>query len=416
MMKYFSHLNTATRLIQEYRGKEPLHHFLKSFFSQDKKFGSKDRKRISHLCYIFYRVGRALNTSLPPEDEGTIHRLILAGLFLCDQMPDELLGIMKPEWNEKIAFPISEKTNLIRQDESLASFDLYQLFPTINELSEGINRESFNLSHLQQPDLFIRIRPGNHETVINKLKNQEIDYEFIPVNTVRLPNGFKAEIFFEIDKEIVVQDLNSQRIGEFLEFAYRSLGGSNSKQPVSVWDCCAASGGKSILVKDVLDNVDLTVSDVRESILTNLNKRFRVAGINQYKSFVADLSNSNSPLTIDHLPAGQAGSPFDLIIADLPCTGSGTWGRTPEQLYFFDPSTIEKYSQLQMKIAANIISHLKEKGQLLYVTCSVFEKENEEVIRCMLERFPLKVEKMKILKGYDKKADTMFAALLSRLQ
>jgi 16S rRNA (cytosine967-C5)-methyltransferase len=104
---------------------------------------------------------------------------------------------------------------------------------------------------------------------------------------------------------------------------------------------------------------------------------------------------------------------FDIVICDAPCTGSGTWGRTPEHLYFFEEKKIAYYSGLQMNILKNVIPYLKNGGKLLYITCSVFKKENEDVISFLIENSTLKVEKMEILKGYDKKADTMFVALLS---
>ena len=101
---------------------------------------------------------------------------------------------------------------------------------------------------------------------------------------------------------------------------------------------------------------------------------------------------------------------FDLIIFDAPCTGSGTWSRTPEQLYYFKDEKIDDYSTLQKKMLANIIPHLKEGGSLLYITCSVFKKENEEIVDFIKENFHLQLKKMEILKGYDKNADSMFAA------
>jgi 16S rRNA (cytosine967-C5)-methyltransferase len=55
---------------------------------------------------------------------------------------------------------------------------------------------------------------------------------------------------------------------------------------------------------------------------------------------------------------------------------------------------------------------LQKNGYLLYITCSVFKKENEDVIRYICDNFFLKQIKQQILKGYDKKADTMFAALV----
>jgi len=423
-MKYFSHLNTATRLILEYRGKEPLHHFLKNFFAQHKKFGSKDRRRIAQLCYFFYRVSGAFGKERSHRDQEQVQQIIIAALFLCNKEPDELLGAVKPEWNEKITLPISEKFFIIRQEGILTAFESQDLFPFIEELSDGIHKEAFILSHLQQPDLFLRIRPGYHESVIQKLKKQNILFEFIPDATLRLPNGYKVDDIFQLDKEVVVQDLNSQRVGGFFQFSipnnstpgYTSAGtdatGSgkgkkiNDRSVLSLWDCCAASGGKSIMAKDILGDADLTVSDQRESIIANLKKRFAIAGITNYKSFIADLSTTNLKLSTPG---------YDLIIADLPCTGSGTWGRTPEQLYFFEMDSIEKYSVLQRKIIVNVIPHLNKSGKLLYVTCSVFKKENEGMVQFIQNNFSLKVEKMELLKGYEEKADTMFAALFCPL-
>lgn len=222
---------------------------------------------------------------------------------------------------------------------------------------------------------------------------------------------------------MIVQDLSSQRIGEFMQdFNDRSVPASSAMAALSIWDCCAASGGKSILANDVIGNMNLTVSDVWESILVNLKKRFAKAGIHQYHSFQIDLAQATRPFnlnfsknSVQQSAPTTPHSPFDLIIADLPCTGSGTWGRTPEQGYFFDLAVINKYVELQKKILTNIIPQLKKTGKLLYITCSVFKKENEDIVEYLQEHFSLKLEKMKLLKGYEEKADTMFAALLSAL-
>ncbi|HEX4878112.1 MAG TPA: Fmu (Sun) domain protein, partial [Chitinophagaceae bacterium] len=156
---------------------------------------------------------------------------------------------------------------------------------------------------------------------------------------------------------------------------------------------------------DMLGDIDLTVSDVRESILANLKKRFATAGIKKYKCFIADL-------TKDDAIAQQI--KFDLVIADVPCSGSGTWSRTPEQLFYFDETKIEQYAALQKKILSNVIPAVRPGGFLLYITCSVFAKENEDVIDFITQQTGLVLVKSVLLKGYEMKADTMFAALLQK--
>ncbi|MDQ6904312.1 MAG: Fmu (Sun) domain-containing protein, partial [Bacteroidota bacterium] len=95
----------------------------------------------------------------------------------------------------------------------------------------------------------------------------------------------------------------------------------------------------------------------------------------------------------------------------VPCTGSGTWARTPEQLSFFHKKEIDKYVLLQRNIIKNAVPQLKKNAHLLYITCSVFKKENEENVSFIEKNLRLKLVKMNYLKGYKMQADTLFAAL-----
>ncbi|MEJ0102220.1 MAG: hypothetical protein WDO19_06540 [Bacteroidota bacterium] len=87
-------------------------------------------------------------------------------------------------------------------------------------------------------------------------------------------------------------------------------------------------------------------------------------------------------------------------------------GRTPEQLYFFAETKIAEYNSLQKKITDNIVRCLQQGGYILYITCSVFKMENEEVVGFLQEKHGLQLLRMELLKGYGQKADTLFAALL----
>jgi len=83
-------------------------------------------------------------------------------------------------------------------------------------------------------------------------------------------------------------------------------------------------------------------------------------------------------------------------------------------LFYFNERKIEEYAALQKKIISNIVPNLKPGGILLYITCSVFKKENEAMVTWLKEKFHLQLMKMELLRGYEIKADTMFAALLHK--
>ena len=386
MRRYFSYLSSAVNILEKYNGQEPFSHFIQSFFKQNKKMGSRDRKLVRHFCYSFFRLGKALPGF-------SIDKKIIAGLFLTTNEPTEYLSVLAPEWNEKAKLPWPEKFKLI--DENLA---VEQIFPFENECDKNLSVETFAFSFLEQPDLFLRIRPGFEKTVKEKLDQEKIQYKMLREHSVSISGSIKIENILDVNKEIIIQDFSSQRIGDFFSYLPH-------QQHLRVWDCCAGSGGKSILAKDLLGQIDLTVSDNRTNILHNLQKRFLLAGIEKYNLRPVDLSGMNMSIKF---------RPFDFIIADVPCTGSGTWSRTPEQLFYFEEKKIEEYVQLQKRILKNVVRFLKPGGKLLYITCSVFQKENEAMVEFIQKQFKMKVLKLELLEGMQYKADTMFAAMLEK--
>ncbi len=395
MSRWHSYLNTSQDILSHYKGDEPFAIFVKRYFSQQKKIGGTDRKWISHLCYCFFRMGKSFS-ELPTDEK------ILAGLWFCSNEQNEMLAQLRPAWNEITRIGIREKFEIVDQTNRGHKSDITNVFPWQTALSNGLDHEKFCESFFTQPELFLRIRPGMQQKVLNKLVSAGIPVKSIGEYGVELSNAAKIDGLIDLDKEAVVQDLNSQRVGEFIqEFSDRY-----KSEMTAVWDCCAASGGKSIMAVDILPGIRLTVSDNRETIIQNLKKRFIRAGIKDYSSFVEDLTTENK--------INPPGSPFSLIIADVPCTGSGTWGRTPEQLYFFEKQKIDHYTSLQRQIISGVSEHVEPGGYLLYITCSVFSDENEKMADYIREQNKFQPVSMKLLTGYEKKADSLFAALFQR--
>lgn len=384
-MRVEHQLSAFDKIIKSYNGVLPLHRHLFVYFKQNKQMGSSDRRWASRYLYSFFRLGKAL-AQLPQEE-----RLAIAD-FLCNETSSLVVDRYLPNLVDKIGFPLKEKLNIIQ--ETYAAFRLEDVFAFDVRLSEGIDHQSFLESFFIQPDLFIRVKPIHLQAVIRQLEANATPYEAVGDTTLALPNGTKLERVISDPRLYQIQDFSSQLTGAYFD----------PKKHDYWWDCCAASGGKSLLLHDLEPNINLLVSDIRENSLQNLQERFQLAGIPKYHMKVMDLMQNNDQI-LHHYE-------FDGILLDAPCSGSGTWGRTPEMLGFFEKFKIESYVKLQKTIAGNVIKYLKTDQPLIYMTCSVFYAENESVVAYLLENFPLKLEKMELIKGYGTKADSMFVARL----
>ncbi|OLY93214.1 16S rRNA (cytosine967-C5)-methyltransferase [Cnuella takakiae] len=385
-----AYLDTAALILDQYHGEEPLPSFLKKFFAANKKFGSRDRRQISHLCYCYFRLGHAM------KDTPVQERLLVA-LFLCSDVAQPVLAQLAPEWNALAASTLKEKMALLAERYP---FQLEEIFPFTHCLSDAIEQAPFVQSFLVQPDTYLRLRPGKEKKVKAQLNDAGIDFYTVVPNCIGLPPAAKLDELLMLNRDAVVQDKSSQQVLSLLEPHF-----PDRKTAFSSWDCCAASGGKSLLLHDLYPNARITVSDIRSSIIVNLKKRFAAAGISDYHSFVGDIG----------APEFSCNQSFQLVICDAPCSGSGTWGRTPEQLYFFTEEKINHYAALQKRIAVRAAKQVTKGGVLLYITCSVFKAENEEVVAHISQETGMQPVGTQYFKGYGQKADTLFAAAFKAL-
>lgn len=381
-------LRAFEQILTHYDGSLPLHRFLPGYFKQNKQMGSSDRRWSTRHVYSFFRLGKAL-LQLNQEQ-----RLSIAD-FLCHNTLSPIVEKNFPEFTDQIQLSLLEKLEKVK--EKFPAFVLTDVYPHHEKLSESLNEEDFLRSFFTQPDLFIRVAEGRAEQVVDQLRSENIDVKQVSKTALALPNGTKLETILK-EGSYQVQDLSSQYTGEYF------LPNKWDKW----WDCCAASGGKTLLLHSLEPIIELLVSDLRESVLLNLDERFRLAGIRKYHKKELDLLRNNDQI-LHHYH-------FDGIILDAPCTGSGTWGRTPEMLTFFEERKIDQFATIQKAIATNVVKYLKPGKPLVYITCSAFAAENEEVVNYLLETLPLTLEKMELIKGYQNNADTMFVARLIKRQ
>ncbi|MCX6276090.1 MAG: RsmB/NOP family class I SAM-dependent RNA methyltransferase, partial [Bacteroidetes bacterium] len=171
------------------------------------------------------------------------------------------------------------------------------------------------------------------------------------------------------------------------------------------WDACAGSGGKSLMMAAYEPGISLVCTDSRDTILKNLAERFQRTGFKNYSSKMVDLTTG---------PKFRMDKQLDGIVADVPCTGSGTWSRTPEWLTFFNPKSIEKFQGIQRNIISALVNLLPDNKPLIYITCSVFKEENEDNTAWVTANFPLQLQTQLYIEGSSKGADNMFVARFIR--
>jgi 16S rRNA (cytosine967-C5)-methyltransferase len=394
-MREIVQLGFIKEILTEYSDDLPLHHFLKEFFKKHRQFGSRDRRFYSDTIYKYLRC-KTLFSSLPFEE-----KLCYSG-FLTTTEPSGfyryLVELRKMELPLYAHWAESTDTKLdLLLNETRISWQNY--FPAQSSVSGQIDRQHFFRSHLLQPKLFIRTRRTFISEIIQKLNDVQLEFEQIGDAFAFSSQPDLAKVLPEGGYE--VQDLSSQRTLEL----FNGIGDMN------VWDCCSGAGGKSLMLKDAFPSLEIFCSDRRAEIIVNLVQRFHSAKLEPAGTSVYDAVKGSAPLTFAGKLIPQEF--FDCIVADVPCSGSGTWGRTPERLNQFKKEEIETYVSLQRGIVANALRYLKPGGTLVYITCSVFEEENEKNTM-HLAKLGLQLIHQKYFTGYGEGADTMYGAVLKK--
>jgi 16S rRNA (cytosine967-C5)-methyltransferase len=178
-----------------------------------------------------------------------------------------------------------------------------------------------------------------------------------PVPVARLP-GFESG-------EVSVQDAAAQAATEYLDL----------RDGLRVLDACAAPGGKTGHILERA-KVDLTALDADE------------ARLERVRSNLARLGLAASLRASDCLQreAWWDGMAFDRILADVPCTSSGVARRHPDIKWLRREADVAASASRQLRILDALWPTLASGGKLLYVTCSVFPQENDEVVEGFLAR------------------------------
>ena len=379
----------AQEIVEEFKVLDiPLSRFFSSWFKLHPKAGSRDRRILNDLVYSYYRFYFLL-IGIETREK------LITSYFLMGHSEPGILNLIGIEPGETFNF---EKRKEILKT-IFPNLDYGTIFPWKELVSNSLNFVDIEYSLINQPRLFIRVQDITKLEKLKKdLAQKGVLYEALTKNAWAFDNrtnlnGIKIG---ELKSSFEIQDFNSQKTGEFFLAKPRS----------NWWDCCAGGGGKSLLLASLYPGTNLWSSDSRFSVITNLEARFAMSGFPTPRTFVLDLlAEENPPLREGF---------FDGIILDAPCSGSGTWARTPERLGNFHPSSLGRICDIQRRIGDKVIPYLNPGGYLIYITCSIFKSENEGIVKYLQERYSLTLENQHYLDGSKIGADTLFVARLKK--
>ena len=138
---------------------------------------------------------------------------------------------------------------------------------------------------------------------------------------------------------------------------------------MKVLDLCAAPGGKSLQAADLMkDEGEVLACDISAEKIARIRENISRSGFRCIETAVADAE------LFDPEKEGR----FDLVIADLPCSGLGTAGRKPEIKYRVKREKIGELAALQRRILKNAVRYVRPGGKLLYSTCTLTKEENTD--------------------------------------
>ena len=139
-----------------------------------------------------------------------------------------------------------------------------------------------------------------------------------------------------------------------------------------VLDYCAGGGGKALALADMHD-ATITAYDIAPERTVDIAPRAERAGV-------------AIEVIRTHELTSQA--PFDVVFCDAPCSGSGTWRRTPEAKWSISSDKLFKFSKLQGEVIQDASRYVAAGGMLIYATCSVLRSENNDIVNMFLTRCP----------------------------
>ncbi len=336
----------------------PADNIIKEYLRNRKYIGSKDRKFITNTIWDIIR-----HRSRLEFDCGCCEPRFLLLAYL--QQKGEDLDIVA----DGSAYGLACVDKIEKQQLLQLKEDVYPPYIELEcpkWLYEKINDKALIESLNTTASADIRANFISREDAKNKLQKEGLFFSYTPYS----PYGLRSAERLNLQNctayqngEIEVQDEASQ-LGAIL---------CDVRAEHKIIDYCCGAGGKSLLLGAILNNKGIIFAhDINPKRMENLKPR------------AERLDIKNIQLVSELKPQDK----YDRFIIDAPCSGSGTWRRSPDAKYRLTPKQLKAIEQAQEEILEIAVKHLTPNGKIIYMTCSVLPEENELRIENFLAKHP----------------------------
>lgn len=378
-MRPAARLQTLSELLTETLSSRQAADFIVKQWGRQNRFaGSKDRRFLSDGLFTILRHYGNLLDRLGTDDPLLV--TLLAYIDVVDEAVkitlDEALALadgqthaprpLTPEQIDCLRHAIDKPATSRAGQLSVADWLLADLDAGLGQHADAVMQAMRQRAPL---DVRVNTLKGDAAQAMTALQDEGFrvqPHAFI-ASALRLdlPANVTASQAFE-NGLIEVQDAGAQAVAQFA-----------APQPFqTVLDYCAGAGGKSLAMAALMNNRGrLIVHDSDTRRMRPIIDRAARAGVSMIET--AD-ANGLKPLI----------GGCDVVMADVPCSGSGRWRRSPETKWRLSQDSLMALNNVQLNIMKKAADYVAPNGRLVYVTCSVFASENERIIKRFLASQP----------------------------
>lgn len=222
----------------------------------------------------------------------------------------------------------------------------------------------------------VTVRVNNLKTNYDEAYNSLIEYGY------NIEEGYVCPEAIIINKGKNIQNNPLFKEGKITvqdESAMLVAPSIDIEEGATVLDLCSAPGGKTTHIAEIMnDKVNIKAFDIHSHKLKLIQDNAKRMGIDNISYYEFDATEFNEELK----------NSAEGVMIDVPCSGLGIIRKKPEIKYTKQKSDFKGIIEVQRKIMINAASYVKVGGNLIYSTCTINKKENEENIQWFIKKFP----------------------------